>query len=1139
MSGWKALLAAYLLGGITFIPLVLGLVFLHAYATLPVHNSIAEDQEKVQGNGNGVSEKDKSQGTSSSSSIDGDASIFDALPPELKSRTARTHVPDVAAGYFAVCREYVPGGMNGKPPERTTPAGAVVAAESPSVYQAMYRSIFERGKSMSPTLDVGNGTGGGGKGKRGRNVFYVVLRLGILMLYDDSEQLEVRHVISLAHYDVDIYSGGDKIPEGELWIKRNCIRLTHRSQGDKLPSDAKPYFLFSDNCSDKEDFYHAMLQSQDHRNDIPRSPPRPLKFDTTDLVRLVQQLHASEEYLHTRWINALIGRVFLAMYKTEQVEQFIWNKITKKISRVPKPALISKIDLQKVDMGNLPPFITNPKLRELTMDGDLTVEADVSYKGNFQVEISAVARIELGSRFKNRDFTTTLGLAATLKKLEGHVLLRVKPPPSNRLWITFETAPKMELALEPIWGSRQITYGPILRAMESRLREVVGETLVLPNWDDFPFKDTELSEFRGGIWTSDRKKEREKEQGKAAATATKPAPEAGEGDGEAENRLREMEYGSEDEAEGQISNLPTSRLESKPTSSTATVSSLELADVQTPMSSPAASMRPSVKPKAMRSSSFANAASPIVNVDAASASATKTELKERQQDAAAAMKTISLSQPGSPTDTPVGSPPQFNHMESALEKGPSVSSVKLQQIQQDHDATSVHSTRPYSSSSHSAGSQSSISQVQRENSAKSTSTMRKGKHASSASLPRNAFTPTAERRHMINQSINSAASAAKKWWNSKQQGGGGPTSPSLSNITNAIKHGPASPLPREQPSTPLSTSAPEESLHGHEHEQDGSLDTHGASASLPSGPASTTSTTTPSTIPTSTSTTTVADNTAPLGSPANPIGRGQLIPESGLLSPKPEKKGWAGVVPGAATFVGMTKRKPVVQRKAVGSQGQGPGSGQGQEEMGKGTRRDGDEGADDNEKERVQRDKENGHHHQRGPGQPSSSSTSRTSTSTSSTTTNFPSHQQHRQHGHERKASVGTAAMGMGNRKKSSSIQSLPSPSLSSAGNTGQGYARRQRRAVTESAGSGSGVGLGFGGGDGEGDGVFVVEAPRDLEVDVDGDEVHGFVGRQGSRDSGGSAGSGVGGDMRGDGEEVEGSVFTGMEGVDEVVKKE
>lgn len=248
-----------------------------------------------------------------------------------------------------------------------------------------------------------------------------------------------------------------------------------------------------------------MLQAQEHHKGdaTAESNPIPLKFDTPDLVKLVQQLHASEENLHTRWINALIGRLFLAMYKTSQIKDAIAAKINKKIARVPKPAIISSVHLRKVDMGTLPPFITNPKLKELTVDGDLVVEADVSYKGNFRLEISAIVRIELGTRFKARE--VTLVLATVLKKLEGHLLIRIKPPPSNRLWITFETPPKIELSLEPIVSSRQITYGVVLRAIESRIREVVNETLVLPNWDDIPFSDTIAQEIRGGIWHEDQK----------------------------------------------------------------------------------------------------------------------------------------------------------------------------------------------------------------------------------------------------------------------------------------------------------------------------------------------------------------------------------------------------------------------------------------------------------------------------------------------------------------------------------------------------------------------------------------------------------------------------------------------------------
>lgn len=58
----------------------------------------------------------------------------------------------------------------------------------------------------------------------------------------------------------------------------------------------------------------------------------------------------------------------------------------------------------------------------------------------------------------------------------------------------------MELDIQPIVGSRQVIWGPVLRTIEGRIREVIAETLVLPHYDDTPFTDTIDQEFRGGIW---------------------------------------------------------------------------------------------------------------------------------------------------------------------------------------------------------------------------------------------------------------------------------------------------------------------------------------------------------------------------------------------------------------------------------------------------------------------------------------------------------------------------------------------------------------------------------------------------------------------------------------------------------------
>ncbi|KAJ5819774.1 hypothetical protein N7474_005365 [Penicillium riverlandense] len=483
MGSLGSFLIVYVLGGITFLPIVLALLILHAILTLPPAPRRSDSAPAVH---------------SLSRPADDEYSLKSGTD-QLAEQFHRTHVSDVAAGYFAVCREYVPGGVNGKPPERTTPAGEVVAAESPSVYQSMYRSLFDRKQapSIEPAKSNGKST------KRARNVFYIVLRHGHLMLYDDANQVEVRYVISLAHHDVSIYSGGEEdIPEGELWLKRNAICLSRRldSLGD-LGGPTPPFYLFSENLSEKEDFYHAMLHNQSRMWDSADRPPKYQEFDVKDIVTLVQRLHSSEEQLQTRWINAILGRLFLALYRTPEWEEFIRGKITKKISRVNKPSFVSRIGLQKIDLGEGAPLITNPRLKDLTVDGNCCVEADMQYTGNFRVEIQATVRIDLGQRFKARE--VDIVLAVVLKKLEGHLLVRAKPPPSNRFWMAFETMPRMEMDIQPIVSSKQITYGLILRTIESKIREVVAESIVLPFWDDVPFLDTLGQAFRGGVWQRD------------------------------------------------------------------------------------------------------------------------------------------------------------------------------------------------------------------------------------------------------------------------------------------------------------------------------------------------------------------------------------------------------------------------------------------------------------------------------------------------------------------------------------------------------------------------------------------------------------------------------------------------------------
>lgn len=164
MGGWSAFLLTYLFGGVTFLPLVILLVLAHAHFTLPhrddAHHTSkdTEDDDLVQPNDDLAPLK----------------AVQKDLKEQKKPRISNHHEIETAAGYFAVCREYKPMGINAKPIERSTPVGSTtVAAPSQSVYQTMYRSIFDR-KQVPGPLD--NGKNISQRPKKAGNVFYVVLR---------------------------------------------------------------------------------------------------------------------------------------------------------------------------------------------------------------------------------------------------------------------------------------------------------------------------------------------------------------------------------------------------------------------------------------------------------------------------------------------------------------------------------------------------------------------------------------------------------------------------------------------------------------------------------------------------------------------------------------------------------------------------------------------------------------------------------------------------------------------------------------------------------------------------------------------------------------------------------------------------
>ena len=289
--------------------------------------------------------------------------------------------------------------------------------------------------------------------------------------------------------------------------------------------------------------------------------------------------------------------------------------------------------------------------------------------------MAAKATLQLASRFKPRE--VNLVLSVTLKRLEGHVLIRIKPPPSNRLWIAFETVPKMELDIEPIVGSRQVIWGPVLRTIEGRIREVIAETLVLPHYDDTPFTDTLYQEFRGGIWEEPAPSE-PSEEASAAERGSVDGVEK-EDSGEAAQTSVDTPLGETLDKSASMPSLPQATLgmDSKKAASTIGLNG-NAEGSRGPKSPGLKSSNGERKKKSSRAQSITSMvpSSPVVGTDAVNVTAVwgKDNVVDKGTATSAVMamsRSHSSSNPNSPSTNshPVGTPPSklSQNSESSVE----------------------------------------------------------------------------------------------------------------------------------------------------------------------------------------------------------------------------------------------------------------------------------------------------------------------------------------------------------------------------------------------------------------------------------------------------------------------------------------
>ena len=245
------------------------------------------------------------------------------------------------------------------------------------------------------------------------------------------------------------------------------------------------------------DWYHELMIASDLDSN-PIEHPSPA-FIISDMERLVNNIDNEPDPIPTRWLNALIGRYFFSIYRTQWLEDWIIGRIMKKLKQVKRPKFLTNIMVTEANLGNMPPNFSKPILKELTKEGDSSVEVHISFKGCVTIKFQATATLNFGNKLKS--YSVDLLLAVVLRSLEGNLLIKMKKPPSNRIWYGFTTMPEMKLDVEPVVEDRKVKWGMITSAIENKLREIIQEGLVLPSMDDIAYFDTTTSYHRGGIYS--------------------------------------------------------------------------------------------------------------------------------------------------------------------------------------------------------------------------------------------------------------------------------------------------------------------------------------------------------------------------------------------------------------------------------------------------------------------------------------------------------------------------------------------------------------------------------------------------------------------------------------------------------------
>ncbi|KAI1297790.1 hypothetical protein EDD11_006923 [Mortierella claussenii] len=338
------------------------------------------------------------------------------------------------------------------------------------------------------------------KNARPKDSYYAVLRYDTLFLYESDQQRDCKAVVPMTMYEVKIFP--KNLPDNEIFNKEHPILIKRKldapASTSHLDNGQDEYYIFIHTPVIKEDWWLALLYASKLRKPGTKQKIQDkAQFDPEAIQNHIRILHSGKHHEHTRWFNSFLGRIFLGVYKTKKIQEIFIQKITRKTLKLKRPSFLGEIKVRSFDVGHSIPYITRTKLHELAMDGELSAEFHLDYKGGVRVEIEVDVGLGLATL---KPVKVTVVLAVLVKAVSGMMTLKIKTPPTNRFWVGFQEPPEMDIVIEPIVADKAIKLNMVLTAIETKIREAMVEAIVLPNMDDTPFFN---SNGTGGIFEGD------------------------------------------------------------------------------------------------------------------------------------------------------------------------------------------------------------------------------------------------------------------------------------------------------------------------------------------------------------------------------------------------------------------------------------------------------------------------------------------------------------------------------------------------------------------------------------------------------------------------------------------------------------